>query len=222
MFQPLLLGAAVGGVAAALRLRRYYHGQLGVLTVGQARELSSLPVTPIAMARDGRVKIVGRVGTAHPVFSYYHRTPCAVLELWHYEWVRGLGPTQRVLSRREVQAAPFWIEDATGIAAIDPATACIDYEIEGGESHSTLEERRLRVGDNVAVVGIVRHGGPRLAHPMRTAADRVDQALHFEPGPLVTWRSDPGLHPSLVPPTAGIALGLASVGMAILGAVVEW
>ncbi|MEI8257352.1 MAG: hypothetical protein WCJ30_16885, partial [Deltaproteobacteria bacterium] len=146
----MLVGAVVGGAASALSMVHHYRQQLGPMSVREARLLGALPSTPIAHAREGVVKLVGRVGAAASVQSYYHRVDCVVLELHHYEVVDTSSGPRRVLIRKEVDARPFWIEDETGRLLIDPTKVRIDYEVEGSDLDSTIEEHRLRVGEQVA------------------------------------------------------------------------
>lgn len=222
MFEPMIVGAVVGGTASALSLVHHYRQQLGPMTLREARLLARMPVTPIADARGGMVKVVGVVGAAITATSYYHRVPCAALELMHYDVVDAKGGPRRVLLRTERHVHPFWIEDESGRVAIDPDRVRLDYEVEGADLASTIEERRIRVGERVAVLGHIQRAMPRLAVPMRDAATNVDQSAEFAGRPLVTWRSEPEVYPRLSPPAGGMALSASSIGLAVLGAILRF
>lgn len=221
MFVPMLIGAAAGGTASFMSLLHHYRQQLGPMSVREARLIAQLPTTPIGLAKNGLVKLVGTVGGDTSVTSYYDRVPCAVLELLHYEVVDSARGSRRMLVKRERHVQPFWIEDETGRVPIDPAHARLDYEVEGTDLESTIEEHRLRLGERVVLLGMVRRGGPQLSQPMRTASTNRADPLAFEGPPLVTWRSEPEVYPRLLPPTGGVALSLGSVGMAVLGALLN-
>jgi hypothetical protein len=167
------------------------------------------------------VKLVGRVGAAAPVTSYYHRTPCALVELHHYHVVDTRSGPRRMLVEKESRLQRFWIEDDTGRIALDPAFARIDFEVEGGDLESTIEEHRLRLGEQVVVLGNVRRIGPQLSQPMRKASTNFEQGIEFSAPPLVTWRSEPEVYPRLAPPPGGLALSAGSIGMAVLGSLLN-
>jgi hypothetical protein len=221
MFEPMIIGAVVGGAASWVSIALHYRQQLGPMTLREARQLARLPVTPIAHAHEGLVKLVGTVGTSTTVASYYHREPCACLELRHYEVVSAAGGAKRALVRTEREVHPFWIEDESGRIMVDPDTARIDYEVEGTDLENAVEEHRIRVGERVAVLGVVRRAGPQLSLPMRRASTDFEQGWAFVGSPLVTWRSEPEVYPRLAPPTGGVALSAGSIGLAVLGAVLR-
>jgi hypothetical protein len=217
----MLVGAVVGGAASCLSILHHYRQQLGPMSVREARQLASLPITPIAHARQGLVKLLGVVGASTTETSYYHRCACAVLELHHYQVLDTTSGPRRVLIRKETRLNPFWIEDETGRMAIDPTLARIDYEVEGSDLESTIEEHRIRVGERVAILGVVRRSGPQLTQPMRAASTNFDQGLEFVGQPLITWRSEPEVYPRLSPPPGGVALSAGSIGMAVLGSLLN-
>lgn len=221
MFPPMLVGAVVGGAASALSLVNHYRQQLGPMTVREARMLPKMEITPIALARTGLVKLVGKVGATTTVQSYYHRVDCVALDLHHYDIVDSASGPRRVLVRKESTLRPFWIEDDSGRLAIDPAKVRIDFEIEGADVESTIEEHRIRVGEQVVVLGHVRRAGPQLSQPMRRASTNFDDGVELAEGALLTWRTEPEVYPRLGPPTGGLALGAGSVGMAVLGALLN-
>jgi hypothetical protein len=217
----MLVGAVVGGAASALSLLNHYRQQLGPMSVREARLLARMEPTPIAHARTGLVKLVGRVGAAATVQSYYHRVDCVALELHHYDVVDSASGPRRVLVRKEVDARPFWIEDDSVRLALDPTKIRIDYEVEGSDLDSTIEEHRIRVGEQVAILGVVRRAGPQLSQPMRRASTNFDEGVELAPDALLTWRTEPEVYPRLGPPTGGMAHGAGSIGMAVLGSLLN-
>jgi hypothetical protein len=221
MFGPMIAGAACAGVAGVLSLRNHYRAQLGAMTALEARRLASMPVTPIRQAGDGYVKIAGVIVGDAVTYSYYHRVPCVALKLDHYEVHDAIDGPRRLLVRSEHSLHPFFIEDETGRLAIDPVVARIDYEVEGLGSESTVEERRLRVGDSVLVLAHVRRSGPRIVHPMRHPQSITESSLEIVGSPLVTWRSEPEVFPRLTPPTGGVLLSAMSAACGALGALLD-
>lgn len=221
MFPPMLIGAVVGSAASALALVQHYRQELGPMTVREARLLASMPRTSIAHARPGMVKLMGHVGAATTVQSYYQRVDCVALELHHYEVVDSVSGPRRVLVRKDLDPRPFWIEDETGRMFIDPAKVRIDYEIEGGDLDSTIEEHRLRAGEQVAVLGSVQCTGPQLSQPMRRASTNLEDGIELTGNALVTWRTEPEVYPRLFPPAGSMALGAGSIGMAVLGSLLN-
>jgi hypothetical protein len=221
MFAPMILGALVGGTASAVSVLSHYRHQLGAMTLREARQLARLPTTPIALATGGLVKLIGVAGSSVSVPSYYHRVPCVCLELHHYEVQSSAGGPRRVLVRTERERHPFWIEDDSGRIAIDPQHTRIDFEVEGGELENAMEEHRIRAGERVAVLGVVRKTSPRLARPMRDASTDLVNGLEFVGQPLLTWRSEPEVYPRLRPPPGGVALSAGSVGLAVLGSILN-
>lgn len=217
----MIAGAVVAGVAGAMSLKNYYHAQLGPMSAREARRLASLPVTPIGQAREGYVKLAGTVVGSITERSYYHRVPCVAVQLDHYEVQDTMNGPRRVLLRSERKLHPFFIEDETGRVAIDPKLARIDYEREGTDLESTIEESRLRVGETVLVLAHVRRSGPRVVHPMRHSQNNVESGLEIVGSPLVTWRSEPEVFPKLSPPTGGVLLSAMSAACAALGAVLD-
>ncbi len=217
----MIAGALCAGVAGALSLRNHYRVQLGAMTAREVRHLASMPVTPIRHAADGYVKIAGVIVGDEVTHSYYHRVPCVALRLDHYEVHDSIDGPRRILVRSDQAMHPFFIEDETGRISIDPRIARIDYEVEGLETESTVEERRLRAGDSVLLLAHVRRAGPRVVHPMRHPQSITESSLEIVGAPLVTWRSDPALFPKLAPPTGGVLLSAMSAACGALGAVLD-
>lgn len=221
MFPPLLVGAVVSGLATIGSLSQYYRQQLGPMTLADVRALEKLPVTPIGHATTGFVKLVGTLGCEHPVLSAHGAVATAVREVHHYT-VEGRGlRAKRVLARVERSEHEFWVEDDTGRVRLDPARCRIDFESDGGDGESLVDELRLRVGERVAVLGEVERGAALAQHPMRLAQNSPREGLRFLKPPVVTWRTEPEVMPRLVPPTGGVALSASTVGMAVLGALLQ-
>ncbi len=222
MFPPLLVGALVSGVATVGSLVQHYRQQLGPMTLAEVRALAKMPATPIAHCRAGYVKLVGVVGCDHPVVGIYGSVPVAAREVHHYAVEgRGLG-SRRVLARVERTESPFWVEDDTGRVTLHPDSARIDYESEGVDDESMVEEHRLRVGERVAVLVSVKRLDHVAQQPFRQATVQGDQGLLLLGAPLVTWRTEPEVLPRMVPPMGGVALSAGTVGMAVLGALLHW
>ena len=221
MFPPLLVGAVVSGLATVGSLTQYYRQQLGPMTLAEVRALERLPVTPIGHATGGFVKFVGVLGCEHPTLSIHGAIPAAVREVHHYT-VEGRGVrARRVLARVERSDNEFWVEDDTGRVRLDPAHCRIDFEADGGDGESLVDELRLRVGERVAVLGEVERGAALARHPMRLAQTSIHEALRFVKPPVVTWRTEPEVMPRLLPPTGGVALSASTVGLAVLGALLQ-
>lgn len=221
MFPPLLVGAVVSGLATIGSLTQFYRQQLGPMTLSEVRALGRLTPTPIAHATAGLVKLVGTLGCEHPSLSVQGAVPTAVRELHHYAVEgRGLG-ARRVLVRVERSDEPFWVEDETGRVMLDPARCRIDFEADAGEGESLVDELRLRLGERVAIIGEVERGAVLAQHPMRRSQASAGEGLRFVRPPVVTWRTEPEVMPRLLPPTGGVALSASTVGMAVLGALLQ-
>ena len=221
MFPPLLVGAIVSGLATVGSLRQFYRQQLGPMTLREVRALEHLSPTPIAHASTGLVKLVGTLGCEHPGISLQGGVATAVREVHHYA-VEGRGlRARRVLLRVERSEEAFWIEDDTGRVTLDPAHCRIDFEADSGEGEGLVDELRLRLGERVAIIGEVQRGAVLAQHPMRRSQASAGEALRFVHPPVLTWRTEPEVMPRLLPPTGGVALSASTVGMAVLGALLQ-
>ncbi len=217
----MIVGAVVGGVASVMQLGNHYRSQLGPMTVREARELATMPVTTIAAASDGLVKIKGKIVPSATEMSYYDRVACVALELEHYEIRDGLNGAKRVLLRAEKWLHPFFIEDETGRVQIEPKLTRIDYVRQGTDYESTIEEHSLRAGETVFLLANVRRTDKRAVHPMRHSQMTVDSSLEILDSPLVTWRSEPEVLPRLAPPAGGLLLTAGSAALSVLGALLD-
>lgn len=221
MFLPLLVGATVSGVATVGALIQHYRHEFGPMTLAEARALAAMPETPIAEATAGLVKLVGVLGCDFPLRTLYGDALSAVREVHHYTMEgSGLRAT-RVRSTIERSESAFWVDDGTGRVSLDPAGCRIDFEREGADPESMIEEHRLRVGERVAIIGEVRRVEQLAQHPMRQRPHEGDRTLQFVGAPLVTWRTEPEVFPRLRPPVGGVALSAGSVGMAVVGAMLQ-
>ncbi len=221
MFVPLLVGSALAGAATVGGLVQHYKRQLGPMTLADVRALTTLEPTPIALCREGLVKIVGTLGCDTPERSLYGDALVAVREVRHYATEgRGAAAT-RVLSRVDRSSAPFWIEDDSGRISLDPLAARIDYELDETELEPMIEELRLRLGERVVVLGDARREVTVSHHPMRRSAVQTERGLHFIAPPLVTWRTEPEVYPKLLPPAGSAALSASTVALAVLGALLR-
>lgn len=221
MFLPLLVGAAVSGAATAGALVQHYRHEFGPMSLADARALATLPETSIAEASAGLVKLVGTLGCDIPVRSLYGDALAAVREVHHYA-IEGRGlRAVRTLARIDRSDGAFWVDDGTGRVLLRPGSCRIDFEAEGADPESMIEEHRLRVGERVAVIGVVQRVEQLAAHPMRQRPHEADASLQFASPPLVTWRTEPEVFPRLRPPVGSVALSAGSVCMAVLGAVLR-
>ena len=107
MFAPLLVGSALAGAATVGGLVQHYRRQLGPMTLAEVRALRRLEPTPIALAREGLVKLVGCVGCDLPVRSLHGDALVAVREVHHYTFDSAV----RILTRLERTTGAFWIEE---------------------------------------------------------------------------------------------------------------
>ena len=221
MFPPLLVGAVVSGLATIGSLTQFYRQQLGPMTLREVRALERLSPTPIALATTGLVKLVGILGCEHPSLSIQGDVATAVREVHHYA-IEGRGlRARRVLVRVERSAEPFWVEDDTGRVMLAPDQCRIDFESDNGEGEGLVDELRLRLGERVAIIGEVQRGAVLAQHPMRRSQASAGEGLRFVRPPVVTWRTEPEVMPRLLPPTGGVALSASTVGMAVLGALLQ-
>lgn len=190
---------AFGAANLILHVRRQFRG----LGLRGAVDLASLPITPIAEARTGRVKFCGKARGTGTVQSTVNRVACIAHRraIWSQESVNGVGVVRKY---SEMQAFPFELDDGSGaVLTLDPRDAIVDYETlslpSGG---SEVEEQYLRDGDTLVVVGNIEvdtregyrdHGAPQ---------------VRFVEPPLISWRSEPETLPRLTPPLLSTALTL--------------
>ena len=82
--------------------------------------------------------------------------------------------------------------------------------------------RRMDVADAKArIAREIEHAATLALHPMRRSSATAGEGLRFVKPPVVTWRTEPEVMPRLLPPTGGVALSASTVGMAVLGALLQ-
>ena len=142
-------GAAVFFAAAALRSRR-------------RRPVAPLATREIASLDEGRHRVVGRIVAMRELPSAVDGSACVfvdVVELQAY----GAAVCREVF--REIRATPFFVDDGTGLLLVDPREAEVEA-VAVQEDLGLTTERRLRVGEEVEVVGrfqrveVESDGGP--------------------------------------------------------------
>src|SRR5262249_29201918 len=153
-------------------------------------------------------------GCAYPVPSAVHHVPCAYLRLVYYKIVRRGRTYAKVVDRVEEHAPPFWIEDDEGARiALDPRAVRIDGATEATDSDEMVFESRLRVGETVAVIGVVAADAPGRGS-YRSPSDGRGE-VRFQGVPLVTWRTEPEFVPSPRLSASGAVLAAIGLGFAV-------
>lgn len=116
----------------------------------------------VAELAEGRFRVVGRITAMRTVQSAVDGSACVYVDVSEY---RTFGGALAQEMAREIRATPFLVDDGTGLLLVDPRQA----EIEAVTVHEDLgltNERRLRVGEEVEVVGafhrveVESEGGP--------------------------------------------------------------
>jgi hypothetical protein len=221
MFVPLLVGSALAGAATVGSLVQHYRRQLGPMTLADVRALRNTPVSHIAIASNGFVKIVGTLGSDFPIESSVGEAPLAVREIHHYS-IEGRGPSAvRVRTRVERSTQVFYVDDDSGRVLIHPNDARIDYEVDVGDPEPMIDEQRLRIGERVCVLGVIERTRSLASHPLRGAASEGASTIRFVAPPLITWRTEPEVFPKLTPPLGATAMSASSVALAVLGAILQ-
>jgi hypothetical protein len=178
----LLIG--VGGAAllfgmAALRAR------------GRRTPRELVATRAIAELGEGRFRVVGRIAPMDTVRSPVDGTACVFVDVVEY---RDFGGALCREVSHELRSVPFLVDDGTGLLLVDPRGAEIEA-VSITEDHGLTCERRLRVGEEIEVIGSLRrveveseggpyrgasvawsvvsdeHGAPRISY--RTAPDMV-------------------------------------------------
>ncbi|MCU0677948.1 MAG: E3 ubiquitin ligase family protein [Myxococcota bacterium] len=175
----LLLGLA-GAVAlfgaAAWRVRRARPPQ----EIVESRHVSDLA--------EGRFRVVGRIGAMQTVSSAVDASPCVYVDVSEFRSFGG-ALAQEVV--REVRATPFLVDDGTGLVWVDPREAEIEA-VTVQEDLGLTAERRLRVGEEVEVVGTFRRleveseGGP-----YRGVSSVWSVGSDAHGAPRVSYRTEP-------------------------------
>jgi hypothetical protein len=175
----LLLGLA-GAVAlfgaAAWRARRARPPREIVV----ARHVSELT--------EGRFRVIGRITAMQTVSSAVDGSPCVYVDVSE---LRSFGGALAREVVREVHAMPFLVDDGTGLVWVDPREAEIEA-VTVREDLGLTTERRLRVGEEVEVVGTFRRleveseGGP-----YRGVSSVWSVAGDAGGAPRVSYRTEP-------------------------------
>lgn len=130
------VGATVLFAAAALRSRRREHR-------------SAVDTRTIASLDAGRHRVVGRIVPIRELPSAVDGGACVFVDVVEHQ---AFGAAVRRELFREIRATPFFVDDGTGLLRVDPREAQV--EAAGVEEDLGLTtERRLRVGEEVEVVG---------------------------------------------------------------------
>ncbi|MEM9067223.1 MAG: hypothetical protein AAGE52_01915 [Myxococcota bacterium] len=168
----------------------------------------------------GRFRIVGRIVPIGTSPSSIDGLDCVFLE--HAEYVSMSGAMRRE-QVHTVHTHPFFLDDGTGRAWIDPAGASIDA-VTLWEDGGLTGERRLRAGEEVEVVAsfqqveVEADGGPYRGRSVVWAAEPDPWGP-----PRVSYRTAPGM----VAPSDDISAFLRGAGVflaavSVLLAALSW
>ncbi|MCB9604035.1 MAG: hypothetical protein H6721_11055 [Sandaracinus sp.] len=176
-FLLLAFGGAVGLFgAAAWRARRVRPPR----SEATSREVGSLD--------EGRFRVVGRIVPMRVLRSAVDGSDCVYVDVAEY---RAFGGAVSREVAREIRATPFFVDDGTGLLLVDPREAEVDA-VEVCEDLGLTAERRLRVGEEVEVVGAFRRveveseGGPYRGASVAWSAVADGQGL-----PRISYRTAP-------------------------------
>lgn len=172
------LGGAVAFFgAAAWRVRRARPPQ----EIVESRHVTDLT--------EGRFRVVGRIGAMQTVSSAVDASPCVYVDVSEFRTFGGGALAQEVV--REIRATPFLVDDGTGLVWVDPREAEIEA-VTVQEDLGLTAERRLRVGEEVEVVGTFRRleveseGGP-----YRGVSSVWSVGADAHGAPRVSYRTEP-------------------------------
>lgn len=181
-----LFSGGVAGILLAIHLGRARVGTRAL------RELRSLPVTTIAAAREGRVKLSGVARAAQTETSVVGQIRCIALR----RVMLSQTPGGRTVTQRYERAFPFELDDGSGTVVVDPAGSTLDLEIlQTLGKGSFLMEEVIRDSDTVVVLGDI--------------APSSSGSFSFLMPPLISWRSIPEAIPALLIPWGQVISGLA-------------
>jgi hypothetical protein len=189
----LLFFGGLAGLLASLLLKDRGLSQAAL------RELRTMPVTPLAAAQDGRVKLSGVARGSQTEASVVGQVPCIAIRR-----VNVSENANVVRTTTYERAFPFELDDGSGKLLVDPTGAKLDLEpLSTLGQTSSLEERCLRDGDTVVVIGdiVTSRGGGGGAPEIR-----------FVTPPLISWRSIPETISGYRPPLGRIVSALALLG----------
>ncbi|HTB77987.1 MAG TPA: hypothetical protein VK762_32305 [Polyangiaceae bacterium] len=202
----LYLGLFVVGCLLAMD---FFAPKRNKPTARALRELGVLPVTTIAAARAGRVKLRGTARAERTEASLVGQVACLALR-------RSITTRQgnSVTTETREWTFPFVLEDGTGTLVVDAGQANLDYEpLTTGDT----TEECLRDGATLAVIGDLVPAVP---------AGEGQAPFRFAKPPLVSWRCDPEDAPrgGLVPwrLVLGALLSLGGVAGAVHAYFTGW
>jgi hypothetical protein len=149
----LLIG--VGGAALLF-------GMAAIRARGRRTPRELVATRTIAELGEGRFRVVGRIAPMDTVRSPVDGTSCVFVDVVEY---RDFGGALCREVSHEVRGVPFLVDDGTGLLLVDPREAEIEA-VSVSEDHGLTSERRLRVGEEIEVIGTLRRievesaGGP--------------------------------------------------------------
>ena len=148
------------------------------------------PTRAVAELEPGRFRIVGKVVPTATTQSTLDGLECVFLE--HAEYV-SVHATVRRETEHSIESYPFFIDDGSGRAFVDPAAAIVDA-VTLWEDGGLTAERRVRAGEEIEVVATFTHvdveedGGPYRGSARVWAA--TDDA--YGP-PKISYRTQPDM-----------------------------
>ncbi len=183
----LLLGAA------NVRMRRHKP-------VGEAA-----PRRPVGELGEGRFRIVGKVVPIAATPSGIDGVPCVFVEHVEYTPIGGLMRRERVHS---LVAHPFFVDDGSGRALVDPRGAFVEAVTVWGDGGLSVE-RRLRTGEEVEVVGSFGYVEVEEAGPYRGVGGLWAATQGPWGPPRISYRTEAGM----VQPSDEVAAFLRAAGV---------
>ncbi len=178
LFALALSASAVLWWLAALRARKLRPVREGA------------PTRAISDLEDGRFRIVGKVIPTETTQSTLDGLDCVFVE--HAEYV-SVHATVRRETEHTIVSHPFFVDDGSGRAFVDPAGAVIDA-VTLWEDGGLTGERRVRAGEEIEVVAtfgqidVEEDGGPYRGSARVWAA--VDDS--YSP-PKISYRTQPDM-----------------------------
>ena len=164
------------------------------------------PTRPVGDLEPGRFRIVGKVIPTTTTQSTLDGLECVFVE--HAEYV-SVHATVRRETEHTIASHPFFVDDGSGRAFIDPASAIVDA-VTLWEDGGLTGERRVRAGEEIEVVAtfakvdVEEDGGPYRGSARVWSA--VDDA--YGP-PKISYRTQP----EMVMPTDDLTAFLRGAGV---------
>lgn len=154
---------------------------------------------------EGRFRVVGKIVPVEATPSEIDGLPCVFLE--HVEYA----PMSDVMRRERehsLVAHPFFVEDGTGRALVDPRGALVEAATVWGDGGLAVE-RRLRAGEEVEVVASFERVEIDEAGPYRGAG----RCWAAAPGPWGPPRISYRTEADMVQPSDDVAAFLRAAGV---------